>query len=350
MKQRAVETLFKRKLLILLPLLIIVPLSVMFALRPRPQQWQAFAVIWVDQYRPLYQDERLGYTPAANQSQLLNDFLHTRGFALTVLQQTRLADDLTDSAAEDQLVRQLWGAVAAWPTSNNFITIMVTTSSGALSHEIAKAVVAQYQTVLRDRLETQSKAALALYADALAKAEQQLNKSRNELAAYVAASPQLTDRRPDSGVLLEARDPQFARLTVQVNNDQDLYRAMKDRYETVKATGAAGLEGQELAFSVVDEPRQPLQPVPHSRLGLIRLPLIGIVVALMLSSAIAVFFIVTNRAVLGAQDIDSTLGLPVIGEIPELRRRRRPWQRAPRDAVRLRVVAPARVPPAASGM
>jgi hypothetical protein len=80
---------------------------------------------------------------------------------------------------------------------------------------------------------------------------------------------------------------------------------------------------------------------------LIKIPAMGFVLALMLSAAIALFVVVTNRNVLSAQDVWGSLDLPVLGEVPELRRRRWPWQRASRDAVRQRLVAPAR-PPASS--
>src|SRR6266540_6748066 len=100
MKQRATEVLFSHKLLLLLPLLVIVPLTILIALRPKAQHWQAFATIWVDQYKPLYQDDRLGYTPATNQARLLDNFIHTRAFAVGVLQHTQLASMLSNPATE----------------------------------------------------------------------------------------------------------------------------------------------------------------------------------------------------------------------------------------------------------
>jgi hypothetical protein len=72
------------------------------------------------------------------------------------------------------------------------------------------------------------------------------------------------------------------------------------------------------------------------------LPAFGLVMGLMLSGAVAVVVVITNRAVHGAPDVRGLLDLPVLAEVPELRRKRWPWQRAPRHAVRLRVVSPAR--------
>src|SRR3712207_6201352 len=102
MRERAVEVLFKHKLLIFLPVLVIVPLSVMVAARPRPQNWQAFATIWIDQYKPLYSDERLLYTPAANTAQLIRNFLGTYSFASQVIESTSLAPMLEQPASRQE--------------------------------------------------------------------------------------------------------------------------------------------------------------------------------------------------------------------------------------------------------
>ncbi len=342
MKERAAEILYKHKLLILLPVLIILPLSLALALRPRPEQWQTFAVVWVEQPRPLYQDDRLGYTPGPNTAQLLNDLVHTRTFALDVARQTRLAAKMDSPEGEDWAMRRVWRAVRALPTSNTFVTVTVTTDDPDLSYEIAQAVLTGFQTQLRARLEAQNRQALEYYTGAVRQAEQNLNKSRADLAAYLAAHPELGRPGVDAGPFLTARDPTLARLTEQVNHDQETYNSLLRRYEEVQATGRAGLEGQQLAFTVVDEPQPPLRPVPRGRLALIKLPAIGLVLASLLSGVIGLALVLTNRTMLDARDVQTGLGLPVLEEIPELRRRRFLWQRAPRHAVRLRLTAPAR--------
>jgi hypothetical protein len=116
--------------------------------------------------------------------------------------------------------------------------------------------------------------------------------------------------------------------------------------EDLRASGAAGAAGQDLAFSVVDEPQRPFAPIPQSRLGQLKLPVIGLLMALMLSCALALLFILTNGSVLSARDVDREIALPVLGEIPELRRRRWFWQRTARDAVRQRLGQTARPSPA----
>jgi capsular polysaccharide biosynthesis protein len=347
MKQRAAEILFKYKVLILLPLVTIVPLTMAAALRPKTPQWQSFGVVWVDQYKPLYQDERLGYTPAANQAQLLNDFLHTRTFARSVVQQTQLAPLLDSPDTEETVINRIWRAVQVFPTSNNFVTIGVTMPEADLAVEVAQAVLADFQDQLRKRSEGQSTIASTVYLEQLTRAEEAVTKSRRDLATYYNAHPELFRGAEGFNTSATSRDPNLARLQSQVTNDESAYNSARQRYEQNLALSKAGIEGQQFAFTVVDEPQQPLRPVPSSKIGLLKLPVIGMVLALMLSSGIAALLVLTNRAVHGAFDIKMTLGVPVLGEIPELRRRPRLWRRASRDAVRLRLATPAR--PTAAG-
>jgi uncharacterized protein involved in exopolysaccharide biosynthesis len=344
MKQRATEVLFKHKLLIILPVIVIVSLTIVAALRPKPQRWQSFAVVWIDQYQPLYRDERLGYTPAANQSGLFNDFVFTRDFARSVIEQTDLAPLLADPSTREVVLQQYWRAVRAFPTSNSFITIAVTMEDPDLAVQVVQASIISFQERLQSQLETQSEEATAFVSEAVTRTEADLNKARRDLATYLQAHPELarTDNSPTSA----ARDPNLGRLNFQLSQAESAYTAALGRYNSLQTQAATGLKGQQLSFNVVDEPERPLAPLRERRLSLIKLPAVGLVLGVMLSSGIAVLLILTNRTVLGPYDLEGALAIPLLGELPELRRRGRFWRRAPRDAVRLRIAAPGRIAPA----
>src|SRR5581483_3860464 len=186
MKQRAIEIIFKRKFLILLPLVIIVPLTVAIALRPKAKQWQVFSVVWVDQYKDLYQDERLGNTPGPTQAQILNSLIHTRTFANTVLAQTSLAPQLATPAGELETISRFWRSVVALPNDNSFITVIITMPNPDQAYEVMQSLLSNYSAFLQDRSEAQSRVALSFYGDARTKAESAVAKSRRDLADYLA--------------------------------------------------------------------------------------------------------------------------------------------------------------------
>src|SRR5215207_8100114 len=129
MRYRAVEILFRYKLLILLPVVVITMIAAAAAARPQPVTWQTYTRIWVDQYKLLYQDDRLGFTPASSQAALFNDYLGTRTFALGVAQETRLAALLEKPDGDLEAMYEVWNSVRVWATSNNFITVQVTTEN-----------------------------------------------------------------------------------------------------------------------------------------------------------------------------------------------------------------------------
>lgn len=341
MKQRAIEILFKRRFLILLPLLVIMPLTIALALRPKEAKWEVYSVVWVDQYKELYEDARLGNTPGPNQAQILKSLIRTRTFARTVLEQTPLAPRLATPSGELDAIGKFWRSVQTLPNDNSFITLIVTMPDPDLAYATMQSLLTNYSAVLQQRSDLQSQVAISFYAEAAGRAETAVAKSRQSLADYLTAHPELLGRNLDGSLASTARDTNFARLTQQVSSDEASYNALRQRYDALVESAAAGRKGQQFAFSVIDEPQRPYAPVAQGRLQLVRLPATGLALALVLSAVIAVLLILTNRTVLGAYDVQDTLGIKVLGEIPELRRRRWPWQRAPRDAVRHRLAEPA---------
>jgi uncharacterized protein involved in exopolysaccharide biosynthesis len=347
MWQRSVEILFKHKFLLLLPFVVIMPMMIALALQPQPKRWSTSATIWVDQYRPLYVDDRLGYSPANSMSQLFNNFLRSRSFARSVLKQTQYAPYLDTPIGEEAALADLWSGVRVYPSSNTFIRLTATMRDPEVAVTVARTVLQEFQTELRKRRETQTNTALGFYQEALNKAQKDLEKARLELVVYLAAHPELFERTPEGlqPSAIREQDSNYTRLNSQTQFAEASYSEARKRYEDLQTSAAAGFEGQELSFVVVDQPEQPLRPFTERRLSLLKLPLIGLVLGLILSAAIATILIITNRAVLGVRDLRSAFALPVLAEIPELRRKRWLWQRRPYDAVRMKLVGPARSAP-----
>lgn len=344
MRQRAVEILFRHKFLLLLPFLVILPLTTAFALRPQTKQWQSIAGVWVDQPQQLFTDSRLGATPAINQAQLLNDFIHTRSFSETVLQQTDLAPLLASPDSADAIVKRFQKSVLASPSGNSFVRVSVTYPDPNLAYQMAHGIIQNFQTLLQKQNDSKSTVAVSLQSDALNKASAQLDQSRKALSDYIAQHPQLNQRDPNSVLPATDTDPQFAALTTQVGNDTATYNQALSAYQQAQSVALAGENGLPFTFSVVDQPQQPDQPITQSRTSLIKLPAIGLVLAILLSGLTAAYLVLTDRRVRSAHDLE-LLGVPVLGEIPRLRRKRWFWQRRPREIVRLRLSAPGRLSP-----
>lgn len=356
MRHHAAAVLFGSKLLLLLPLLIILPITTAFALRPITQQWQTTANVWVDPYKQLYSADNLGYTPALSQADLLNNFIRTRSFAQAVLEKTSIASQLRDPGAADKLERELPLHVHASPSSNSFITVGAIATDRELSLQILQACLAQFQQILAKRVDTQNQTAIDVYQADVADSQSTLSKAQQALAAYLADHPDAARRTQDSDVSAVNRDPTLARLFDQVNAAQGLYAANQQKYQSAVQSAGAGHVGQSFTFSVIDPPRLPVAPTHASRLSRLKLPLIGGVLGLLLSAGVGLALVLTNQRVLGAYDVTPALSVPVLAEIPRLRANTWRWQRKqfirrwfswrwerkPRDVVRLRLALPAR--------
>lgn len=343
MGQRAVEIIFKHKLLIVLPLLIIMPIMIAIALRPQQKQWWVYTTVWVNQNNALYTDGRLGYTPAANQAALLTDFIRTRSFAGDVLQQTQLAPLLQNPKSEASVDTLFWKSVKAYALSNDFLQIGVTMPDPNLAYKTAQAVNAQFQKKLQTGLDAQTKATLSFYSQVLASTQDALTKAQAQLAGYVAQHPELAAAAKGGSISsLSASDGNLALLTQQVSNDQQGYDNARQNYIGAEQAAAARGEAQPFEFTIVDQPVPPLGPIVSSRLTLLKMPAIGLALGLILAAAIATLLVLTNRAVLDSSDIEAGFDMPVLGEVPELDRQGRFGRRRHRDAVRLRLAGPAR--------
>lgn len=337
MKHRATEILFRHIVLLALPFVVIVPLTVLYTLHTRRAQWESVASAWVTQPSPIYTEDRLGSTPAPNQASLLQSLLTTRTFATAVLRQTPLASQLDGGAKENAAIARLQKAITVSPTGNEIVTVRVRGDTPDLAYAIAQAVLTTFADQVAQESTAVAQTSVALQENAYNKANAQYTASLNALASYIAQHPELAD---PSKPLPPNTDPTYERLLAQANSDQQAYNEAKLRYEQAKQQAQAGSTALPYTFSVIDPPRKPVEPVPVKKTTLLKLPLIGLAFALMLSGLTAAYLVLSDRRIFTAADLREATGLAVLGTLPDLAAR---WRREPRDLVRARIAAPARV-------
>jgi hypothetical protein len=146
----------------------------------------------------------------------------------------------------------------------------------------------------------------------------------------------------DSGLPLTIRDRDFGALVEQVTLDQESYNSARRDYMAVQQKSAASRDAQPFTFSVVDQPQRPIAPVKPKILDLVKLPVIGLLLGLMLSAGVATLLIYTDHTIRNPQDIETALGTPVLSVITDLGRSRWAIGRRRADDLRLQVATPAR--------
>lgn len=316
-RQRAITIIFAHKLLILLPLVIVFPISCALGFWPRAKQWQSIGTVWVDQATLSQSSVNLGWTPAGNQVSFLNSLMHTASFSGSVLQQTSLAPMLNDPASADRARLIFWNSVTATRVGNNFLVITASTTDPTLSLQFAQGVLDNYQKIVSSRGESISGTQLSNASDQLKQAQQSLVDARTQLANYLDLHPDLAGH--DQGAsLAAATDVNLALLQQQVTDAQSTYTAARQHYLDVQDAATSGQQSASYSFTVIDKPQLATAPVHLSLLERLRIPVIGLVAGLLLGAGVAAVLVLTDRSVLSAYDVQSGLDLTLLGEIPEL--------------------------------
>ncbi|MBV9354321.1 MAG: hypothetical protein JO023_02220, partial [Chloroflexi bacterium] len=159
MIRKLLEAVFRHKLLLLLPAVLIPAIVTPIAIRLTPPVYETGVSVWVD--RPAYLDLKDTSTPwtspVETQTSRLNDLLHTRAFLDDVAQRTSLAPLVGNPAGEQALSDLVTHGVtvgsgattatAAAPVnaSEHLLVVRVQASSAQISYELAKAIVDAYQ-------------------------------------------------------------------------------------------------------------------------------------------------------------------------------------------------------------
>jgi uncharacterized protein involved in exopolysaccharide biosynthesis len=335
MIERCLEVLFRHKLLLFLPPILIPLIVGPVAVLRAPAYYETWTGIWVD--RPTYityVDEWSRYnSPAHNQSARLAELLRTRAFLLDVANQTVLAPLLDSTQGEEQVQRFIGRGLAFAPSGNNLLTLRFRAPTPQLSFQVVNALVSAFkEKAVTDRV-TQAGLAISFYEGRLQTAEEELTKANESLRRYVASSPRLAALDATRGsaaaqlpVPVSALDPQLTEMMRRVDLEQTEMARIRTTLEQARLDAAASLEGQELGFQIVDPPRVADRPTRERRKALLY-PAAGLVVGLGLSATLLVLLVAGDRTIRSESELAAMAR--VLGTVPRLHVARLPKRAGP---------------------
>jgi uncharacterized protein involved in exopolysaccharide biosynthesis len=345
--EKLLETLFRHKLLILLPPVLIPLIVGPIALLTVPVYYETWTGVWVERSTYLsYSDGWNQYmTPAQNQANRLTELLRTRAFLRDVAAQTSLASLLASPVGEQRAQTMIERGISVMTSGSHLLVIRFRGESPQLSFQAINAVVETFkERTANDRL-NQAGLAISFYESRLQAAEEEYSKTNGALSRYVAGNPRLTALDPERGAggSTAARlglppmaiDPQLGGLLRGVEQQQAAVDRARTSLDQARLESAAALEGHELGFQVVDPARPPTAPSRELRKRLI-FPAAAVVVGLGLSAALLVLLVAADRTVRSPADLPPSIR--VAGVVPRLRRI--PGASGP-DAVRQAIGFPA---------
>jgi len=322
---RMAESFFRRWLLYVLPIALLVGVGVLQA-RNVVADYQSIGVLSVVN-NPLLGDLSTiqiaganNYeTPAGGTARTMNELLATDGFVDDVAERGGFSEGLATGAVSALDIRS---HVSASANGYQLLTVVAKWPNAQGAQNIAQATIDAYIAYLLESQVAQSKDASAFWEARAAVYQDKVTEAQKDLQAYIADHPAPTvDDRPESEQL------EISNLTSAIDQAQALVTNAQTKKEN------ADLTTQELSteagqgLQVLDAPMLPNAPESIRKKQALTLA-IFLVLGFILAAALLLISTFLDRTVRAADDISTASGLSVIATvptIPALRRRDAAW-------------------------
>lgn len=317
---KVLETLFRHKLLLLLPPFLITVIVTPLAIITAPMSYESYAGIWVD--RPTYltytDDWNRYITPSQNQSSRLTELLKTRTFLDDIASRTSLSSLVNTPRGEDRIDRVINGGMSVFTSGTHLLVVRFRGDTPQLTYQVLGALVDAFnENAANDRV-NQSSLAISFYEQRLQAAQDEQDKATDALRQYLAANPKLADqmgRQADSpnGGVPGVLDPQLQVLQRNVQSKQDDLERQRVTLDQARFDASAAIEGQQLGFQVVDAPQMPTSGGRDLRRRIV-FPAAGLAVGLGLSAVLLVLLMAGDRSV--RSEAELAPGMRVLAVVP----------------------------------
>lgn len=330
MSQKALDVLFRHKILIALPVVLLLLGGIALATTQSTSEYESRARIWT-QRTPLLAS-RLGVsdsfsTPASSQARVINDLMSTQSFRRNVAAKVPQLSGLP----EGEQIAAVREGTAVFSSGTHILNVMNKGDDPQLSQAIVTGIIDTYTETFQDNVVAEAAAAESFYEARLEEAQTELEA---EQAALLAYREQIG---AEEGELI-ANDPQLASLTARVDRAEADYDEALDRLEGVHLELDAALQGRDLSFQVMDPANTPTNAITTPKRDLLMFPVLGLLLGLAASGSVLFMLYRMDGAVRLPAEA-SNIGLPLLAVVPNLgNKRKRRW---PQDFVR-RVVAVSR--------
>lgn len=296
----------------MLPVLIALVISSYMALS-KPHKYASSMSVWFDTTTPnasSLTNTQMATTPAAQGAQTLTEFLSTRSFLVAVGRSgpvgKELAGTYSGSALDDQIAATLSGKFKVTDVGPQVVSISMTSTNPDIIPGTLNAVAKQYAAQITSTLQTRNRETLAFYQSQLTSDRSALTTANQAVASYLAAHPRAS----------VATDVAYSQLT------QAAFQAQENLTTAQSDLGQANLATENgtdpAAFHVVDSPgfAVKVSSKKHMIFTVVAGLIAGLVITLLALSALTK----SDKTARRTEDIETALGLRVVGTIDQLPR------------------------------
>lgn len=313
MIERVLEAFFRHAVLIVLPI-VVIPLDVAAAMLSTPPQYEAQAGMWVEQATYLsYSTDDINHylPPALNQRNRLTELMQTKSFL------SEIADKAGLPSSGDAQLSQIFARDFEVSANGDHLLVLRFRSE---DRDVAVAVLNKVVAVFKARATAdrygQAQVAIKFYQSRFTEAEGELAAARNALAKYLADNPAVAAALTRVGTDAARFDPQYADAQRRVDASQRDADAARSSLERAELDVAAGVQGLELGFRIVDPVEASATPSRQLRKILIY-PIAALLLGVVLSASLLLLFALSDHSVRSLADLGPEV--VILGVLPHLR-------------------------------
>jgi uncharacterized protein involved in exopolysaccharide biosynthesis len=308
---KILETVFRHKLLILLPPILIPLIVGPVTLLTWPVYYETFVGIWVEQPSYLRVEESANRfrPPSEARADRLLELLRSRTFLADVVKRTSLAPLLESEGGEERIRTMIGRDFATFTSGDHLLNMRFRAATPELSFQVLNAIVETFKDRVAADRSTQASVAISFYQSRVDAAQTELDKANTALRRYTAASARrggltspIVGSRSD--LPTAAADPQLAELLNRTELAQSEFERARATLDQAQLQATASIEGQDLGFQIVDPPRMPTAPTSERR-RMVIYPIAGLVTGLAISVLLIVVLAAGDHSIRFASDLEA---------------------------------------------
>ena len=308
---RFLDTFYRHRLLVLMPLILAVGVSTAIALA-QPRMYESSARIWFFSSTDPAIAAQPNSTPADVEVAVFRELLNSRAFDLKVGRRGPLATSLADAGLTSEQIDQrvyetLARKVLVAADGPQVVAISFQALSGTLAQGTVQALLDQFSEETLANRKNQAQAVVKFMEDQLKAQDAAMTSTTADVTRYMAAHPRAAATDVTLIGLQHAADlarQRYSELVVELG------QARLDLASLDQAGGAG--------YRLIDPPTAPIRPI--GLMGTLLRTSAGGILGGLLIAAFALFGLTAaDTSIRRQEDIRSALGLRVVGATPEVR-------------------------------
>jgi len=314
---RFLESYFRHRFLYLLPILLMIVFAGVNYMRAKPI-YISRGAMYVQRNSLLAtlttatNDGSLWVTPADQTVSEFKELMQTDAFVRAIIQKTDLEAEMTKgSTAIERVYVDVRTAVWTQSLGNNLVMIGATHEKAPLAQQLASALIATYQQWRINSDRQESETAQEFFAGLIQKYQEDLNKARDVLKAYIEQHPDpVRGERPSSEKM------ELERLQGAIDTALKQLGSALDKEENARLNMARAESDVKQKYYIIDSPNFPEDPENSKKQAAIN-SAIFVVVGVVLALVGVVIGALLDRALRFPVDVRHMVHLPVLASIPE---------------------------------